>query len=60
VLENSFNGEGLLGTLMLDLLTILVSQQPTMSVVKLEEGPSASVKPGQESCEIIGIITLSA
>jgi hypothetical protein len=25
-------------------------QQPTMSVVKPERGPAASVKPGQESC----------
>ncbi len=25
-------------------------QQPTMSVVKPERGPAASVKPGQKSC----------
>jgi hypothetical protein len=36
-------------------------QQPTVSVVKLEGGPAASVKPGQESCvKSSGIITLSA
>jgi hypothetical protein len=36
-------------------------QQPTMSVVKPEGGPAASVKPGQESCvRSSGIITLSA
>ncbi len=36
-------------------------QQPTMLVVKLEGGPAASVKPGQESCvRSSGIITLSA
>jgi hypothetical protein len=35
--------------------------QLTMSVVKLEGGPAASVKPGQESCvRSSGIITLSA
>jgi hypothetical protein len=36
-------------------------QQPTMSVVKLERGPAASVKLGQKSfVRSIGIITLSA
>ncbi len=36
-------------------------QQPTPSVVKLEGGPAASVKPGQKSCvRSSGIITLSA
>ncbi len=36
-------------------------QQPTLSVVKLEGGPAASVKPGQKSCvRSSGIITLSA
>ncbi len=36
-------------------------QQPTPSVVKLEGGPAASVKPGQKSCvRSRGIITLSA
>ncbi len=36
-------------------------QQPTMSVVKLEGGPAASVKSGQKSCvRSSGIITLSA
>jgi hypothetical protein len=30
-------------------------QQPTPSVVKLEGGPAASVKPGQESCVIKSI-----
>jgi hypothetical protein len=36
-------------------------QQPTMSVVKPEGGPAASVKPGQESCvRSSEIITLSA
>ncbi len=36
-------------------------QQLTMSVVKPEGGPAASVKPGQKSCaRSIGIITLSA
>jgi hypothetical protein len=36
-------------------------QQPTMSVVKPEGGPAASVKPGQKSCvRSSGIITLSA
>jgi hypothetical protein len=35
--------------------------QPTMSVVKLEGGPSVSVKPGQKSyVRSTGIITLSA
>jgi hypothetical protein len=27
-------------------------QQPTMQVVKSEGGPAASVKPGEELCEI--------
>ncbi len=36
-------------------------QQPTMSVVKPEGGPAASMKPGQKSCvRSSGIITLSA
>ncbi len=36
-------------------------QQPTMSVVKPEGGPAASVKPGKESCvRSSGIITLSS
>ncbi len=36
-------------------------QQPTMSVVKPEGGPAASMKPGEESCvRSSGIITLSA
>jgi hypothetical protein len=36
-------------------------QQPTMSVVKLEGGPAASVKPVQKNCvRSSGIITLSA
>ncbi len=36
-------------------------QQPTMSVVKPEGGPAASVKLGQKSCvRSSGIITLSA
>jgi hypothetical protein len=36
-------------------------QQPTPSVVKLEGGPAASVKPGQKSCvRSSGIIILSA
>ncbi len=36
-------------------------QQPTMSVVKPEGGPAASVKSGQKSCVgSSGIITLSA
>jgi hypothetical protein len=30
-------------------------QQPTPSVVKLEGGPAASVKPGQKSCVIKSI-----
>jgi hypothetical protein len=35
-------------------------QEPTMSVVKPEGGPAASVKLGQKSCErSSGIITLS-
>jgi hypothetical protein len=35
-------------------------QQPTPSVVKLEGGPAASMKPGQKSCvRSSGIITLS-
>ncbi len=35
-------------------------QQPTMSVVKPEEGPVVSVKPEQKSCvRSSGIITLS-
>ncbi len=37
------------------------TQQLTLSVVKLEGGPAASVKPGQKSCvRSSGIITLSA
>jgi hypothetical protein len=32
-------------------------QQPTLSVVKLEGGPAASVKPGQKSCVIKSIKT---
>jgi hypothetical protein len=36
-------------------------QQPTLSVVKPEGGPAASMKPGQKSCvRSSGIITLSA
>jgi hypothetical protein len=36
-------------------------QQPTMSVVKPEGGPAASMKSGQKSCvRSSGIITLSA
>ncbi len=36
-------------------------QQPTMSVVKPEGGPAASMKPGQKSCvRSSGIITLLA
>ncbi len=36
-------------------------QQPTLSVVKPEGRPAASMKPGQESCvRSSGIITLSA
>ncbi len=38
-------------------------EQPTSSVVKLEGGPAASVKPGQKSCVIKSIkvaYTLSA
>jgi hypothetical protein len=36
-------------------------QQSTMSVVKLEGEPAASMKPGQKSCvRSNGIITLSA
>jgi hypothetical protein len=35
-------------------------QQPTMSLVKPEGGPAASVKPGQKSCvRSSEIITLS-
>jgi hypothetical protein len=33
-------------------------QQPTLSVVKLEGGPAASVKPGQKSC-VIKLIKLA-
>ncbi len=36
-------------------------KQPIVLVVKLEGGPAASIKPGQESCvRSSGIITLSA
>ncbi len=36
-------------------------QQPTLSIVKPEEKPAASVKPGQESCvRSSGTVTLSA
>jgi hypothetical protein len=45
----------------LQLSTGLPPKQLTMSVVKLEGGPAASMKPGQKSCvRSSEIITLSA